>query len=99
HIGPDQAERQEIDDQYSPKRRNAEHREPGLKLSRLPWMKMTSRRWARPRQSPLSSRQIAGFPLNGVSLAPHNRHRGFILMNVAHRLRCKTRSAPILVLR
>src|SRR5919106_1253377 len=35
-IGPDQAQREKIDDEHRPKRRDAQHREPGTRTSRLP---------------------------------------------------------------
>src|SRR5438093_904889 len=35
-VGPDQAQRQKIDNEHRPKRRNAQHREPGTCTSRLP---------------------------------------------------------------
>jgi len=43
--------------------------------------------------------QGAAFWLNGASPRPHNQHRGFILMNAPHRVRCATDGAPILALR
>ena len=35
-VGPDQAQREKIDNEHRPKRRNAQHREPGTRTSRLP---------------------------------------------------------------
>ena len=86
-VGPDQAQREKIDDEYRPQRRNAQHREPGTRtlpsplLSNRPLKASASTLLPR-RQSPSSCGTSASAPLNGLSLRPANPNRGFELMKM-----------------
>ena len=88
HVGPDQAEREKVDDEHRPQRRNAQHRDTrDASWSRLPCCPTDRPKLAPPglppRQSPLSCGQGASAPLNGLSPRSGNPNRGFKLMKSA----------------
>ena len=74
HVGPDQAQREKVDDEHRPQRRNAQHREPGTRTVPSPLLsdrpKLALPRRFPQRQSPLSCGQGASAPLNGLSPRP-----------------------------